>query len=348
LTAGTGREEKAGGTEPTPILGGIAAVQRRKVHRLALIGGASAFAAVAVVAAVSPSPAANSPPAQSLLQPKQAVRASSPLPPTLSRDGEREKADHVRASGRVGPDLTLALQKAGVPDSIGREYVRVLGRAIRLADGLSVEDRFDLVYEPGKAGRLLYVGLDRVARADVELLKWTDGKTMIWVNADVVGGESNQAMRLPVAGRLTSGFGERFHPILGYTRFHAGVDLAAAWGSPIVAAADGRVLSAGWRGGYGRLVAIAHGGGLETIYGHMSRIVAQPGSQVRQGQLIGYVGSSGLSTGPHLHYEVLKNGRAVNPLSVKLASAPAQLQGEKLHAFQSQLRALMLLPGTRG
>jgi len=237
-----------------------------------------------------------------------------------------------------------------VPERIGREYVAVLARAIPLAEGLSVEDRFDLVYEPGAKGRLLYVGLDRVARADVELLKWTDGKQMLWINGDGVGGgeQTSQGMRMPVNGRVTSGFGSRFHPILGYVRMHAGLDLAAAYGSPIVAAADGRVVSAGWAGGYGNLVRIAHAGGLQTMYGHMSRIAARSGESVRQGQLIGYVGSTGLSTGPHLHYEVLKNGRPVNPASVKLAAAPAQLEGEKLHAFQSALRTLMMLRSSRG
>ena len=327
-------------------MGGNTAVQRRKVHRLALIGGASAFAVVAVAAAVSPSPAANSRPAQTLLQSAQLVRApmrdpARPAAPSVVKDND---PDHVRASGRIGANLTDSLRHAGVSERVGREYVAILGRAIRLADGLSVEDRFDLVYEPGAKGRLLYVGLDRVARADVELLKWTDGKEVIWVNADGVGGEQSQGMRMPVNGRVTSGFGSRFHPILGYVRMHAGLDLAAAYGSPIVAAADGRVTSAGWSGGYGNLVRIAHAGGIQTMYGHMSRIVATPGSLVKQGQLIGYVGSTGLSTGPHLHYEVLRNGRPVNPVSVKLAAAPAGLQGEKLHAFQGALRTLMLLP----
>ncbi len=290
--------------------------------------------------AVSPSPAANSAPAR--IQPRQLAAQAIPPHEAVADD------EYVRASGRIGSNLTDALQEAKVPDRIGREYVAVLMRAIPLANGLSVEDRFDLVYERGPKGRLLYVGLDRVARADVELLKWTDGKHMIWINGDGVGGEQSQGMRMPVNGRVTSGFGNRYHPILGYVRMHAGLDLAAGYGSPIVAAADGRVVSSGWSGGYGNLVRIAHAGSIQTMYGHMSRIVARSGAFVRQGQLIGYVGSTGLSTGPHLHYEVLKNGRPVNPTSVKLAAAPAQLQGEKLHAFQGALRSLMVLPTSSG
>jgi murein DD-endopeptidase MepM/ murein hydrolase activator NlpD len=235
-----------------------------------------------------------------------------------------------------------------VPAAQGRDYVALLARAIPLANGLSVDDKFDLVLErepDGSLGQLLYAGLDRVARADVELLKWTDGRHVIWVNADGVGGESQAGMELPVHGHLTSGFGERFHPILGYERFHAGVDLGAAWGTSIVAAADGRVVSAGWRGGYGRAVQIAHNGGLDTLYGHMSRIAAAPGEIVRRGEVIGYVGSSGLSTGPHLHFEVTKDGRPVNPLTVKLGGGPAQLEGAKLQAFQDELRKLLLVQG---
>jgi murein DD-endopeptidase MepM/ murein hydrolase activator NlpD len=152
-------------------------------------------------------------------------------------------------------------------------------------------------------------------------------------------------MRMPVNGRVTSGFGSRFHPILGYRRMHAGLDLAAAYGSPIGAAADGRVVSAGWSGGYGNLVRLAHADGVQTMYGHMSRIAAASGSYVRRGQVIGYVGSTGLSTGPHLHYEVLKNGRPVNPASIKaLAGGPGHLEGEKLVAFQGALRSLLVLP----
>ena len=254
-----------------------------------------------------------------------------------------------RFTGTVGPDLTRSLTAAGVPERQGREYVALLNRAITLAEGLSVDDRFDLVLlrnPDGSLGQLVYAGMDRVARADVELMKWTDGKQIIWVNADGVGGEGGQVMGMPVHGRLTSGFGNRFHPILGYQRFHAGLDLAAAVGTPIVAAADGKVVSAGWAGGYGRAVAIAHASGVETKYGHMSRIVAYSGETVRRGEIIGYVGSSGLSTGPHLHFEVLKNGRPVNPQSVKtIAGGPGVLEGQKLVAFHDQLRKLLLVQG---
>jgi murein DD-endopeptidase MepM/ murein hydrolase activator NlpD len=251
----------------------------------------------------------------------------------------------MRFTGRVGADLTAAMQAAGVPERQGREYVWLLSKAIDLRQGLSVDDKFDLIVLKGEGGapaQLVYAGLDRVARADVELLKWTDGKAIVWLNADGVGGEQSTTMHLPVSGRVTSGFGNRFHPILGYARMHQGVDLAASYGAPIAAAGPGKVVSAGWAGGYGREVIIAHGGGIQTRYGHMSRLAAYAGETVRQGQVIGYVGSSGLSTGPHVHYEVLKNGRPVNPMSVKLTGGPGQLEGEKLHQFRDALRSLLV------
>lgn len=118
----------------------------------------------------------------------------------------------------------------------------------------------------------------------------------------------------PVNGRLTSGFGYRRHPILGSSRFHAGVDFGVGHGTTIRAADSGRVIFAGWRGGYGRTVIIDHGGGISTLYAHASQIFVSQGQNVSQGQAIAAVGSTGLSTGPHLHFEVRQNGNPVNPM----------------------------------
>ena len=152
-------------------------------------------------------------------------------------------------------------------------------------------------------------------------------------------------MMMPVNGHITSYFGNRYHPILHFTRFHAGIDIGAAWGSPIVAAADGRVATAGWAGGYGREVSIVHGGGLTSLYGHMSEIVAQPGSFVRRGQVIGYVGSSGLFDRPARAFRGQARRIPVNPLSVRFASAPA-IDLHLADAVKARLKALLAL-GTR-
>jgi murein DD-endopeptidase MepM/ murein hydrolase activator NlpD len=147
-------------------------------------------------------------------------------------------------------------------------------------------------------------------------------------------------MRWPVPARITSGFGWRVHPILRFGRMHKGIDFGARWGTPITAAGDGQVVRAGWSGGYGQQVRIAHGGGLVTSYSHMSRIVAPLGTPVRQGQLIGYVGSTGLSTGPHLHFETLRNGVAVNPMGVRFVSA-APVDPRAAQAIKARLRQLL-------
>jgi murein DD-endopeptidase MepM/ murein hydrolase activator NlpD len=118
----------------------------------------------------------------------------------------------------------------------------------------------------------------------------------------------------PVAGRITSGFGYRIHPILGVRKMHTGVDIAASTGTPIQAAAPGRVIHSGEMGGYGRCIIIDHGGGVATLYGHCSSLSVWAGQQVKQGQTIGRVGTTGLTTGPHLHFEVRRNGTPVDPL----------------------------------
>jgi murein DD-endopeptidase MepM/ murein hydrolase activator NlpD len=118
----------------------------------------------------------------------------------------------------------------------------------------------------------------------------------------------------PANGPITSGFGYRHHPVLKYRRLHTGLDIGAASGSPVYAAEAGEVFFASWRGGYGRCIILLHGGGMQTLYGHLSRIDVSSGQSIARGQQIGAVGSTGLSTGPHLHFEVRRNGVPVNPM----------------------------------
>ncbi|MBE9069668.1 peptidoglycan DD-metalloendopeptidase family protein [Leptolyngbya cf. ectocarpi LEGE 11479] len=121
-------------------------------------------------------------------------------------------------------------------------------------------------------------------------------------------------MSVPTAGSVTSRFGSRLHPVLGYRRFHAGIDFGASYGTGIVAADSGKVIFSGWYGGYGNSVIIDHGGGLTTLYAHASRLNVREGQAVSKGQSIAAVGSTGLSTGPHLHFEVRRNGNPVDPM----------------------------------
>lgn len=251
----------------------------------------------------------------------------------------------LRIRGRAGDGLYWALRASGVPADTAGEYLRALAGQIDVGE-IGPDDRFDLIVANRRAatgesqvGSLLYAAIDRSAASDVRLVKWTLAGRTDWIDANGAG-QRVSAFAWPVAGRITSGFGLRVHPILRFARMHRGIDFGAGYGAPIVAASDGQVTAAGWSGGYGRQVRIAHGGGISTSYSHMSRVVAEPGSFVRQGQLIGYVGSSGLSTGPHLHYEVYRNGTPVNPMGVKFASR-ALLEGPELDRFKARLAQLM-------
>jgi len=257
----------------------------------------------------------------------------------------------LRIRGRVGDGLYWALRASGVSPQSAGEYLRALATQIDVGGQVGPDDRFDLIVANRRAatgesqeGPLLYAGFERSGAPGIRLMKWTVGGRTDWVDANGIGRQV-AAMAWPVAAPITSGFGIRFHPILHFARMHRGIDFGAHYGAPIVAAADGQVVRAGWAGGYGQQVRLAHGGGMGTSYSHMSRIVVGPGSIVHQGQLIGYVGSSGLSTGPHLHYEVYRNGTAVNPMGVRFASQ-ALLAGEELARFRARLAQLMTVGST--
>jgi murein DD-endopeptidase MepM/ murein hydrolase activator NlpD len=257
-------------------------------------------------------------------QPQQAVAA--PVGP-------------LRIRGRVGDGLYWSLRAAGASPEVAAQYLAALATETDVG-AVAAGDSFDLVL--GAKHNVLYAGLSRVGAPALQLVRWTANGHSEWI--DAANPEQPQAtqsgLMMPVAGHITSYFGYRYHPILHFTRFHAGLDIGASWGSPIVAAADGEVVAAGWAGGYGREVRIAHGGGIVSLYGHMSQIAAQPGSYVRAGQVIGYVGSSGLSTGPHVHFEVRQGGQPVNPLSVRFTNAPV-VDTHLADAVKARLKALL-------
>ena len=255
----------------------------------------------------------------------------------------------LRIRGIVGSSLYRSARAAGAPAAAIQQYLRTLDQHLNLELDVAPSDEFDIVVGYKRAasgesevGDLLYAGVTRDGKPRAQLLKWgSDGQ---FYEASGVG-RRQAGLGAPVFGRITSGFGLRRHPILGYTRMHSGIDFAAPWGTPIYATSDGVVSFAGWRGGHGKYVRLAHGGGIGSGYGHMSRIAVSPGARVRRGQVIGYVGSTGLSTGAHLHYEMYRGGRAVNPGSVRFVTT-AQLEGGELAAFKARLAALRSLkPG---
>jgi murein DD-endopeptidase MepM/ murein hydrolase activator NlpD len=250
----------------------------------------------------------------------------------------------LRIRGTVGDSLYRSARAAGAPANAIQSYLKVIAGRTSLS-ALRSSDEFDIIIdykraETGevKVGDLLYAGIDRDGKSAIQMLKWTMGDNSQWFEASGVG-ESKGALSRPVNGAVTSGFGMRRHPILGYSRMHSGLDFKGGYGAPIYAVTDGTVAYAGRKGGYGNFVQINHGGGLATGYGHMSRFAVSSGTRVRRGQIIGYVGSTGLSTGPHLHYELYRNGRAVNPMSVKFTQR-AQLSGNDLAQFKGKLNRL--------
>lgn len=254
--------------------------------------------------------------------------------------------DHtpLRIQGRRGASLVSSARAAGVPASAIEAYLKAIATKLSMSD-LRPDDRFDIIVEHARAetgetqtGKLLYAGLDQ-GRRQLRMIEWTmDGRTE-WYDASGVG-KTRGTIVQPVSGRMTSGFGMRRHPLLGYSRFHKGLDFGAPYGAPILAATDGVVAFAGRNRGYGNFVKLNHAGGLATAYAHMSRIAVGGGARVRQGQVIGYVGSTGLSTGPHLHYEVYRGGVAVNPRSISFIRT-AQLSGAELGRFRAKLSSLL-------
>ena len=249
----------------------------------------------------------------------------------------------VAARGRIDDSLYRAAEAARVPARVIIDLIRLYSFDVDFQRDIQPGDRFEVLYGvfEDANGAILKHGGVRYARLVVGgkalplyRFKLPDGEFGYFNDK----GESvrKALMKTPVDGaRLSSRYGKRRHPILGYTKMHRGVDFAAPRGTPIMAAGDGKVESAGWNGGYGRYVRLRHNSEYKTAYAHMTRIAKgiAKGRRVRQGQIIGYVGSTGRSTGAHLHYEVYRAGRRINPLGLKLPTG-RKLTGKQRIAFQ--------------
>ncbi|HLD95076.1 MAG TPA: peptidoglycan DD-metalloendopeptidase family protein, partial [Alphaproteobacteria bacterium] len=243
-----------------------------------------------------------------------------------------------RFKGQVKSSFYNTLLKQGVPVPVIKESIQVLSYGINFQHSIKPGDPYELLYEVTtdpegtvvKTGQLRYVTI-LPKNGSIQQIYSHSGSYYNSKGESVVKG----LLQTPLEAtkmRLTSKFGPRMHPVKGYTRDHKGVDYSARHGTAVMAAGEGVVLKAGYNGDYGNYILIRHAGGYETAYGHLSKILVKPGTPVKQRQLIGNVGSTGLSTGPHLHFEVIKSGKHINPLSVKMLPSK-QLAGKELSAF---------------
>ncbi len=252
--------------------------------------------------------------------------------------------ERVAAQGEIKSSVFEAGERAGVPYAVMAAMIRVYAHSIDFQRDVHPGDRFEILYDQPKTVQGKPVGEGSIIYAAMHIdgeikpiyrVTFAD-KTVDYF--DATGRSARRALlRTPVAAaRVTSRYGMRVHPLLGYSKMHKGVDFGASPGTPIFAAGSGVVEEIGFKGGYGRFIRLRHPGGLVTAYGHMSRFNSHlyRGARVNQGEVIAYVGSSGRSTGPHLHYEVISSGRQVNPLSIKTPVGRV-LEGAQLAQFKS-------------
>lgn len=275
---------------------------------------------------------------------------------------EKEVKKVVKAKmAEVKVSLYGSAAQAGIPQSVVANAIKIFSWNVDFQRDIRPNDTLEVMYESyetesghvSKTGDILYTKLT-LGKREIPLYRYkmSDGR----VDYFQPNGRSikHTLMRTPINGaRMSSGFGKRRHPVLGYTKMHKGIDFAAPRGTPIFAAGDGVIEKAGWFSSYGKYVRIRHNSKLKTAYAHMSKIkpTVKTGSRVKQGQVIGYVGTTGRSTGPHLHYEVLSGGRQVNPRSVNLPTGE-ELSGKEMANFKANISKMRrqyvsLLEGTK-
>ncbi len=260
---------------------------------------------------------------------------------------EKEVFKKMRvAKASIETSLYGSAARAGIPASVIADMIRLYSYEVDFQRDVRQGDQFEILYETyeteegdfARYGDIIYANL-AVGGSKIPVFRFDQGKGDVDYFRENGTNLRSTLMQTPIDGaRMSSGFGMRKHPVLGYNKMHKGVDFAASRGTPIYAAGDGTVEKAGRLGGYGNYVRIRHNGELSTAYAHMQKFAKglKSGQRVKQGQVIGYVGTTGRSTGPHLHFEVLKNGKQINPKSVKTASRE-KLKGDKLNKLKAQI-----------
>lgn len=275
---------------------------------------------------------------------------------TVSRNGdefksalqEKEVKQVIQAQKAViKTSLYGSAAKAGIPKTVVSEAIKIYSQNVDFQRDVHAGDALEVMYEThqtedgyvAKTGNVLFAQLTLGGRK-IPLYRYetADG------SVDFYGpdGQSTKKtlMKTPIDGaRMSSGYGMRRHPVLGYGKMHKGIDFAAPTGTPIYAAGEGKIVKAGRFSSYGNYVRIRHRGDLDTAYAHLSKFASgiKPGMRVKQGQIIGYVGTTGRSTGPHLHYEVLVASKQVNPRGINLPIGQA-LAGNDLRKFKSHIK----------
>ena len=259
------------------------------------------------------------------------------------------KEQAAYAGGPIESSLYETGVAQNVPATMMAEMIRLYSYDVDFQRDVKEGDSFELLYQQyvDEQGTLLHAETIRYAELvlggkRLRLFRFTTREGEVEYFNEKGESVKKALLRTPVDGaRISSKFGSRLHPILGYTTMHRGIDFAVPGGTPIMAAGNGTVEMAGTNGGYGRYVRIKHTGVFSTAYAHMSGFAKglRKGAKVRQGQVIGYVGSSGLAIGPHLHYELLSGGSQINPLSVKMPSGQ-KLDGKDLARFRETVAAV--------
>ena len=244
--------------------------------------------------------------------------------------------------GTIKSSLYKSATKQNINPGVIIEFARLYGFQIDFQRDIRKNDSYQIIYESFidengkefKNGKILYANL--ILRSQSNQLYYFPKKKFSG-HYDENGKSIKKAlMKTPINGaRLSSAFGMRKHPILGFNKMHRGTDFAAPEGTPIMASGDGIIIKAGWCGGGGNCVKIKHNSTYQTVYAHMKNFsnVSVPGSRVKQGQVIGYVGSTGMSTGPHLHYEIIENGKRINSQKLRLPPGKS-LEGINRQQFE--------------